>query len=54
MNGKWKNHEVGDVQKQAKNILDNFDEKTGKFIVDGEEWVQVGMNPYRHSFFMIK
>jgi hypothetical protein len=54
MNGKWKNHEVGDVQKQAKNILDNFDEKTGKFIVDGEEWVQVGMNPYRHSFFYDK
>ena len=54
MNGKWKNHEVGDVQKQAKNILNSFDEKAGKFIVDGEEWVQVGMNPYRHSFFYDK
>ena len=42
MNGKWRNMEVEEVQALAEKYLDD------------PEWTQVGMNPYRHSFFYDK
>jgi hypothetical protein len=42
MNGKWRNMEVEEVQALAEKYLND------------PEWTQVGMNPYRHSFFYDK
>ena len=42
MNGKWRNVDPEVARKQAEEYLTNPD------------WVQVGMNPYRHSFFYDK
>jgi hypothetical protein len=42
MNGKWLNMEVEEVQALAEKYLND------------PEWTQVGMNPYRHSFFYDK
>jgi hypothetical protein len=42
MNGKWRNMDVEEVKSLAEKYLND------------PEWTQVGMNPYRHSFFYDK
>lgn len=42
MNGKWRNMDVEEARSLAEQYLDD------------PEWTQVGMNPYRHSFFYDK
>ena len=53
MEGNWTNTPDEDTISFAERLLKN--EKNGKYIDDaGEEWVQVGMNPYRGSYFYDK
>ena len=42
MNGSWRNVDPETARRQAEEYLTDPD------------WVQVGMNPYRHSFFYDK
>jgi hypothetical protein len=51
--GNWTNAPDEDTASFAERLLKN--KKDGKYIDDaGEEWVQVGMNPYRGSYFYDK
>ena len=55
MYGSWQNHSSEDLRERAVQIMEgdqyNMSEQpTGKL----EGWVQVGMNPFRHSFFYDK
>lgn len=53
MEGNWTNTPDKDTISFAERLLKN--KKDGKYIDDaGEEWVQVGMNPYRGSYFYDK
>jgi len=53
MEGNWTNTPDEDTASFAERLLKN--KKDGKYIDDaGEEWVQVGMNPYRGSYFYDK
>ena len=53
MEGNWTNTPDEDTISFAERLLKN--KKDGKYIDDvGEEWVQVGMNPYRGSYFYDK
>jgi hypothetical protein len=48
MLGKWQPHNSDDLYRKAVNILPEANDPRNK------EWVQIGMNPYRHSFFYEK
>ena len=53
MEGNWTNTPDEDTISFTERLLKN--KKDGKYIDDaGEEWVQVGMNPYRGSYFYDK
>jgi hypothetical protein len=47
INGAWKNMDPAEVEQMAKSILDGT-------APDADEWVEVGMNPFRHSYFYRK
>ena len=47
INGSWENRSPADVEQLARDIL------SGK-APDADEWVEVGMNPFRHSYFYRK
>jgi hypothetical protein len=47
MNGAWKNMDPAEVEQMAKSILDGT-------APDASDWVEVGMNPFRHSYFYRK
>jgi len=47
INGAWKNMDPAEVEQMAKSILDGT-------TPDADEWVEVGMNPFRHSYFYRK
>jgi hypothetical protein len=46
MYGKWKNFEGATTEEQGENAKKIVDD-----IWKSDEWVQVGMNPFRHSYF---
>lgn len=46
MYGKWKNFEGATTEEQGENAKKMVDD-----IWKSDEWVQVGMNPFRHSYF---
>jgi hypothetical protein len=46
MFGKWQNMEGATMEEQGENA-----KKIVKEVVNNPEWVQVGMNPFRHSYF---
>tara|TARA_R100000008_G_C3587365_1_gene173578 strand:- start:385 stop:6732 length:6348 start_codon:yes stop_codon:yes gene_type:complete len=48
MLGKWQPHNSDDLYRKAVNVLPEANDPRNK------EWVQIGMNPYRHSFFYEK
>ena len=53
MEGSWNNVADDDTISFAERLLKN--KKNGKYIDEaGEEWIQVGMNPYRASYFYDK
>ena len=54
IHGDWKNVDDNLTAKRAERILAN--RKGNKYIdpEDGSEWIQVGMNPYRSSYFYDK
>jgi len=53
MEGNWTNTPDEDTISFTERLLKN--KKDGKYIDDvGEEWVQIGMNPYRGSYFYDK
>ena len=47
INGAWKNMDPTEVEQMAKSILDGT-------APDASDWVEVGMNPFRHSYFYRK
>ena len=47
INGSWQNREPAEVEQLARDIL------SGK-APDADDWVEVGMNPFRHSYFYRK
>jgi len=47
INGAWKNMDPAEVEQMAKSILDGT-------APDASDWVEVGMNPFRHSYFYRK
>jgi len=47
MQGAWKNMDPAEVEQMAKSILDGT-------APDADDWVEVGMNPFRHSYFYRK
>jgi hypothetical protein len=56
MYGDWRNVPNEETATRANRILNGRVGKTNKYIdeEDGSEWIQVGMNPYRASFFYDK
>ena len=46
MFGKWQNMEGANMEQQGENA-----KKIVQEVVNNPEWVQVGMNPFRHSYF---
>jgi hypothetical protein len=47
INGSWQNRKPAEVEQLARDIL------SGK-APDADDWVEVGMNPFRHSYFYRK
>jgi len=47
INGSWENRDPDDVEKLAKDILNGT-------APDADQWTEVGMNPFRHSYFYRK
>ena len=47
MIGKWQDHSSDDLHRKAVDLLDATNP-------EAKEWIQVGMNPFRHSYFYDK
>ena len=47
INGSWENHDSAAIEKLAQDILDGT-------APDADQWTEVGMNPFRHSYFYRK